>query len=108
METLGEGLRLGLLLGAVALDSIPDGPGLIVLDEDYRITDTTPNAERWLAELDQGPCGAEPADRNDLGGLVGGQRHAPRDRDRSQAGAIRSAVRAPDLVARSATTLSPY
>jgi DNA-binding CsgD family transcriptional regulator len=53
--TLAEGLRIGVVLGAVTTDSTADGPGLVVLDDDFRIVDSTPAAARWLAELDQGP-----------------------------------------------------
>jgi DNA-binding CsgD family transcriptional regulator len=52
-DPLTDGLRIGLVLGAVASDSVPDGPGLMMLDDDGRTVAMTPAAERWLQELDE-------------------------------------------------------
>ena len=51
VDALTEGLRIGIVLGAVMSDEITDGPGLLLLDRDAQITATTPAAERWLDEL---------------------------------------------------------
>jgi DNA-binding CsgD family transcriptional regulator len=51
LDPLTEGLRIGIVLGAVMTDEATDGPGLLLLDGDTRITATTPAAERWLDEL---------------------------------------------------------
>jgi DNA-binding CsgD family transcriptional regulator len=50
-SALTEGLRIGLVLGAVSVDTAPDGPGLMILDDELEIVTITPNAERWLDEL---------------------------------------------------------
>jgi DNA-binding CsgD family transcriptional regulator len=51
VEPLTEGLRVGIVLGAVVTDEITEAPGLLLLDSDGRIVTTTPAAERWLDEL---------------------------------------------------------
>jgi DNA-binding CsgD family transcriptional regulator len=44
------------VLGAVSVDTTPDGPGLMILDDELEIVTSTPNAERWLDELgDESP-----------------------------------------------------
>jgi len=54
---LTEGLRIGIALGAAQLDCPPNGPGMLIVDEDLQILTITPNAERWLDELTDGfPC----------------------------------------------------
>jgi len=53
-QTLTEGLRIGLVLGAVSVDCVPNGPGMMIVDDDLEILTITPNAERWLAELSDG------------------------------------------------------
>jgi DNA-binding CsgD family transcriptional regulator len=50
-SALTEGLRIGLVLGAVSVDTTPDGPGLMILDDELEILTSTPTAERWLEEL---------------------------------------------------------
>jgi hypothetical protein len=91
-HTLAEGVRIGLLHWAVDIDTGVDGPGLVVLDEDYRIIDTTPAAECWLAELDRGPWGppeavmavAQCVGRLDIGSS--GESVTPRARVRTRSG----------------------
>lgn len=51
---LTEGLRIGIALGAAEIDCIPNGPGMLIVDEDLQILTMTPNAERWLDELTDG------------------------------------------------------
>ena len=51
---LAEGARRGLLIGEAADPEGPDAPGLVVLDEEWRVESLTPGAERWLAELPDG------------------------------------------------------
>jgi DNA-binding CsgD family transcriptional regulator len=51
---LTEGLRVGIALGAAQIDCIPNGPGMLIVDEDLQILTMTPNAERWLDELTDG------------------------------------------------------
>jgi DNA-binding CsgD family transcriptional regulator len=49
--------------GAVALANAtreqpaPDGPGMLVVGDDCRVVRTTPEAERWLSEIDPGWAG---------------------------------------------------
>jgi DNA-binding CsgD family transcriptional regulator len=50
-DPLTEGLRIGIVLGAVTTDQVTDGPGLVLLDEDTEITTATPAGERWLEEF---------------------------------------------------------
>jgi DNA-binding CsgD family transcriptional regulator len=50
---LGEGLRRGLaLIANTAGAPVPGGPGVLVLDPDLDIVSANPQAERWLAEVD--------------------------------------------------------
>jgi DNA-binding CsgD family transcriptional regulator len=51
LDPLTEGLRIGIVLGAVMTDEVTDGPGLLLLDQDARMSAATPAAERWLEEL---------------------------------------------------------
>jgi len=51
---LTEGLRIGIALGAAQVDCAPDGPGMLIVDEDLQVLTMTPNAERWLDELGGG------------------------------------------------------
>ncbi|HUN35892.1 MAG TPA: helix-turn-helix transcriptional regulator [Trebonia sp.] len=54
---LTEGLRSGIALGAAQVDCAPNGPGMLIVDDDLQILTMTPNAERWLDELTDGfPC----------------------------------------------------
>ena len=50
-QILTQGLRIGVALGAVSVDSIPNGPGMLTVDDDLQILTMTPNAGRWLEEL---------------------------------------------------------
>ena len=51
---LAEGARKALLIGEALDAEGPDAPGLILLDEDWRVESLTPGVERWLAELPDG------------------------------------------------------
>jgi DNA-binding CsgD family transcriptional regulator len=51
---LAEGARKGLLIGEASDPEGPDAPGLIVLDDDWKVESLTPGVERWLAELPDG------------------------------------------------------
>jgi DNA-binding CsgD family transcriptional regulator len=64
-DPLTEGLRIGIVLGAITTDHVTDGPGLLLLDENTEIVATTPAAERWLAEFssDEGIRGVPEAIR---------------------------------------------
>jgi DNA-binding CsgD family transcriptional regulator len=48
---LAMGLRKALLIESAAADRSADGPGLILLDEQLRVTGSTPAARHWLAEV---------------------------------------------------------
>ena len=48
---LGEGLRRALLVGEATASSQPDGPGILVVDDDGSLVATTPAGDRWLWEL---------------------------------------------------------
>lgn len=48
---LGEAFRRALLLHGQALSDGPDGPGVILLDDDDLTVSLTPTATRWLSEL---------------------------------------------------------
>ena len=54
---LTQGLRIGVALGAVSVDSTPNSPGMLTVDDDLRILMMTPNAGRWLEELTNGSTG---------------------------------------------------
>jgi DNA-binding CsgD family transcriptional regulator len=56
---LAEGLRSALLI-ADADEPVAEGPGLVVLSDDFSVVSTTANAERWLAELGDWPRRNEP------------------------------------------------
>jgi DNA-binding CsgD family transcriptional regulator len=51
---LSEGARRGLLIGEASDPEGPDGPGLVVLTDDWRVNAITPGAERWLDQLPDG------------------------------------------------------
>jgi DNA-binding CsgD family transcriptional regulator len=55
---MAEGLRAALLVGGAVTMPVPDGPGVLVLDDDLAVAALTPPAERWLAEImeSDGPC----------------------------------------------------
>jgi DNA-binding CsgD family transcriptional regulator len=49
---LAEGLRTALLIGDARATSVqPDGPGLLLLEDDLSLAAITPAAEGWLAEV---------------------------------------------------------
>jgi DNA-binding CsgD family transcriptional regulator len=49
---LAEGLRTALLIGDTrGTPSLPDGPGLLLLGDDFSLAAITPAAEDWLAEV---------------------------------------------------------
>jgi DNA-binding CsgD family transcriptional regulator len=50
---LAEGLRRALLLERIASTEDADGPGLLILAEDWSLVSSTPAAERWLAEVSE-------------------------------------------------------
>ena len=66
-QTLTEGLRIGIALGSVSVDTTPDGPGMLVVDDDLRILTITANAEHWLQELANGYPGLPEAVRSVVG-----------------------------------------
>lgn len=55
--TLASGLRVALIAGADKTGWTSDGPGLILLDDQYAIRSITPSAQRWLGELKTSPLG---------------------------------------------------
>ena len=66
-QVLTEGLRIGVALGSVSIDTVPEGPGMLVVDDDLRILSITANAERWLQELTDGWTGLPDAVRSVVG-----------------------------------------
>jgi DNA-binding CsgD family transcriptional regulator len=50
-DPLTEGMRIGIVLGAVTADQVTEGPGLVLLDQDTEIITATPAGERWLGEF---------------------------------------------------------
>jgi DNA-binding CsgD family transcriptional regulator len=50
-STLAEGFRRALLISSITTEENPDGPGLLLLDEEDNVASITPAAERWLEEL---------------------------------------------------------
>jgi DNA-binding CsgD family transcriptional regulator len=48
---LAAGLRKALLTGTSLAPMMLDGPGLLVVADDFSLMATTPAAERWLAEI---------------------------------------------------------
>ncbi len=57
------GLRIGVALGAVSIDCVPGGPGMLLVDDDLQIVTITSNGERWLGELTDGCPGLPDAVR---------------------------------------------
>ncbi len=51
---LAEGARRALLVGQATDPESPDGPGLIVLTDDWQVDSMTPGVGRWLSELPDG------------------------------------------------------
>jgi DNA-binding CsgD family transcriptional regulator len=68
-QILTEGLRIGVAFGSASVDSIPDGPGMLIVDDDLNILTTTSNAERWLEELAGGSPGLPDAVRSVAGAV---------------------------------------
>ena len=66
-QVLTEGLRIGVALGSVSIDTVPDGPGMLVVDDDLRVLTITSNAEHWLEELADGRPGLPEAVRSVVG-----------------------------------------
>jgi DNA-binding CsgD family transcriptional regulator len=56
---LAAGLRTALLVANTESGLTSDGPGLLVLADDFSVTATTPAGERWLAELADWPSRSE-------------------------------------------------
>ncbi|MFN8592743.1 MAG: LuxR C-terminal-related transcriptional regulator [Thermomicrobiales bacterium] len=52
---LAVGLRTALLIAETTTTTAPDGPGLVLLDDDLAIVAVTAPAERWLAEMGDWP-----------------------------------------------------
>jgi len=50
-QILTEGLRIGIALGAAEVDCTPNGPGMLIVDDNLKILTVTANAEQWLREL---------------------------------------------------------
>jgi DNA-binding NarL/FixJ family response regulator len=50
---IAEGVRSALLLGRTTVAQAPDGPGLLILTEDFARVASTAAADRWLAEVAQ-------------------------------------------------------
>jgi DNA-binding CsgD family transcriptional regulator len=50
---IAEGVRSTLLLGRATVAQAPDGPGLLILTEDFTRVASTVAADRWLAEVAQ-------------------------------------------------------
>lgn len=50
-STLGEGFRRAQLISSAAPGDDPDGPGLLLLDQEHNVLSITPAAERWLDGL---------------------------------------------------------
>jgi DNA-binding CsgD family transcriptional regulator len=91
-SALTEGLRIGLVLGAVSVDTAPDGPGLMILDDELEILPITPNAERWLEELHDESPGVPDAIRSvvacvqQVENADGAEEQTPRARVRGRSG----------------------
>jgi DNA-binding CsgD family transcriptional regulator len=66
-QVLTEGLRIGIALGPISVDRAPNGPGMLVVDDDLKILTITPTAERWLNELTDGSPGLPDAIRSVVG-----------------------------------------
>jgi len=87
-QSLAVGLRIGLVLGAVSIDCTPNGPGLLILNDDLEILSATSNAERWLTELHDGSPGLPDAIRSVVSYV-----RCMRDSDASQDSMPRARVR---------------
>ena len=58
---IAEGLRKALLLAHVSTTTAPDGPGVLVLSEDYSVVTMNAVAAYWLAELAEAERGDKQA-----------------------------------------------
>lgn len=58
---LAEGARRALLMGEATDPEGPHAPGLVVLDEGFRVDSATPGVQAWLADLPDGDDGRLPA-----------------------------------------------
>ena len=80
------------MLGAVSVDTAPDGPGLMILDDELEILTMTPNAERWLEELHDESPGVPDAIRSVVAcvrrweNADGSEEQTPRARVRGRSG----------------------
>lgn len=52
--SLAEGARRALLFGEATDPEGPESPGLVVLDDTWKVESATPGVERWLSELPDG------------------------------------------------------
>lgn len=50
-DPLAEGFRTALIATGTAVQYSPDGPGVVVLDDDGGVVSITPAAERWLCDV---------------------------------------------------------
>lgn len=48
---LAEGFRTALIAAGTAVQDSPEGPGVVVLDDDGGVASITPAAERWLSDV---------------------------------------------------------
>jgi DNA-binding CsgD family transcriptional regulator len=48
---LAEGFRTALIATGTAMQDSPDGPGVVVLDDDGGVVSITPATERWLCDV---------------------------------------------------------
>lgn len=61
---LAQGFRTALLRSAGAVHSVPEGPGLVLLNGDGTLASVSPAAERWLSEvMDDMPVEGAPLPR---------------------------------------------
>jgi DNA-binding CsgD family transcriptional regulator len=63
-QVLTEGLRIGIALGPISVDCTPNGPGMLIVDDDLKILTITANAERWMDEIADGAPGLPDAVRS--------------------------------------------
>src|SRR5260221_12980319 len=58
---IAEGLRKALLLANTSTTTAPDGPGILILSEEYSVVTMNAVAAYWLAELTEAERGAQQA-----------------------------------------------
>jgi DNA-binding CsgD family transcriptional regulator len=63
-QVMTEGLRIGIALGPISVERAPNGPGMLIVDDDLKILTITPSAEHWLKELTDGNPGLPDAVRS--------------------------------------------